>query len=127
IREHSLEHFLEINNVRIATELAARKNGFTIEQWIDEPTLKRTHVRMIVPDGYFVLTGTGHRHFQFIELDRATETGLYTDPGGKDWGKKVDGYLSLFREGTFQKMYQAPSFRVLTITTGEKRLANLKR
>jgi hypothetical protein len=166
ISEYSLWHSIQVNDVRIAMELSARRNGFTIEKWVDEPTLKHTHAQqvaidgisytytsqglietekfqklseqqqrrmrkmgMICPDGYFVITAHGPKLFQFIEVDRRTETGMYKNPNDSDWAAKVDRYKRFFVTHTYQKLYDAPttSCRVLTITTGEKRLANMKK
>lgn len=129
ISEFSLWHSTQVNDVRIATELSARRNGFTLETWVDEPTIKRTHVRMVCPDGYYVLVARGPRLFRFTEIDRATETGLYKNPNGRDWADKIDKYQAFFRQGQFQKMYEAPngSCCVFTVTTSERRLANLKK
>jgi len=129
ISAFSLWHSIQVNDVRIATELSARRNGFTLGEWTDDATIKHTHVRMVVPDGHFVLTAGGPRHFQFIEVDRATETVMYKNPNGRDWRRKIDQYQAFFRQGIYRKLYDAPngSCRVLTVTTGEGRLANLKR
>jgi Replication-relaxation len=129
ISSFALWHSIQVNDVRIATELSARRNGFTLADWTDEATIKHTHVRMVVPDGHFTLTAGGTRHFQCIEVDRATETVMYKNPEGRDWRRKINQYQTFFREGIYQKRYNAPngSCRVLTVTTGEGRLNNLKR
>ena len=74
----------------------------------------------VIPDGYFILElGERRAHF-FLESDRATEA-------NKRWGEKVQAYLEYTRSGQYAARYGARSLRVLTVTTGEKRLANLKR
>ena len=134
-----LEHLLATNDVRIAVSLAARRLGMTLERWLDEKTLKSKAVKdyvevvlkdknghncqrkklAVVPDGYFVLSLGGRRGHFFLEIDLATEP-------GKRWADKVRGYLAYLESGLYQKRYQTRSLRVLTVTTGPKRLENLR-
>jgi hypothetical protein len=128
-----LEHALGVNQARIAFTLAAHKAGYQIGKWIGEGELKArpdyvqiptaSGVRRkiaVIPDGYFVLVlGEKRAHF-FLESDRATEA-------NKRWGEKVQAYLEYTRSGKYTERYGTRSLRVLTVTTGEKRLANLKR
>jgi hypothetical protein len=145
------EHRHALHDVRIAFILAARQHGATIEQWIDERTLKRTEGKVFVPvkgahggshklaviaDGFCRLkmtTDKTYTYHQFIEVDRATETGEPTKWSRNSWQRKVVGYNALFtpaghgQPSVYQQRYGTEKGRVLTITTGEKRLANLKR
>jgi len=134
-----LEHLLATNDVRIAITLAASGLDVALEQWSDEKTLKSTAVKdyvevawsdknghnrqhkklAVVPDGYFVLSLGGRRGHFFLEIDLATEP-------GKRWADKVRGYLAYLESGLYQKRYQTKSLRVLTVTTGAKRLENLR-
>lgn len=128
-----LEHTLMVNQVRLAFMLAAEEAGYAIATWVGEEELKATrdyvHITTaegrrrrvaVIPDGYFILDlGSKRAHF-FLEVDRATEA-------NKRWGQKVQAYLEYIRSGQYKARYQVSSLRVLTVTTGEKRLANLKR
>jgi hypothetical protein len=134
-----LEHLLATNDVRIAIQLAANRHGIALERWLDERTLKssamKDYVRTtwtdrggrrqderlaVVPDGYFALSHGPNRGHFFLEIDLATEP-------GKRWAHKVRAYLAYIQSGLYQKRYQTRSLRVLTVTTGPKRLANLIR
>jgi hypothetical protein len=136
-----LEHTLAINDYRIATTKAAAAHA-TLEVWHDERTLKRTHKQdtitlksstgerqttTLIPDGYFLLANEKRRYHRFLEIDRATETGKANGELKRDWARKIACYLEYYRAGHFQQRYHSRGMVVLTITTGEKRLANLKR
>ena len=130
-----LEHTLAVNQVRIALDLACRKTGSQIGEWADERDLKKAHTReqelvhvvgvrgnrqrvAVIADGYFVLrSGDRKAHF-FLEVDRATIA-------NKRWMQKIRAYNAYYRTGKYSRRYKTGSLRVLTVTTGEKRLANL--
>ena len=131
-----LEHTLAVNDVWIALQLASRRRSCQIETWLDESELKRQHGRKdqrvpvrgadgrtrkvaVIADGYFVLHWSGKRAHFFLEVDRATIA-------NKRWMQKIRAYIEYYRSGKYQARYQARSLRILTVTTGDKRLANLK-
>lgn len=129
-----LDHTLKINDVRIAVTLAAEKAGFQLRKWTDEKTLKSQEMKdyvtistpggrkrkvAVIPDGYFILNiGEKKAHF-FIEVDLATLSNTR-------WKTKIQAYLAYIRQGLYQKRYRTRSLRILTVTTGERRLQNLK-
>ena len=132
-----MEHSLAVNDVRIALELSCRELACQITEWIDEHDLKKAHTRdqelvhvegargikqrvAVVPDGYFVLQAGNRRAHVFLEVDRATIT-------NKRWMQRVRAYDAYYRSGRYETRYQTRSLRVLTVTTGEERLANLKK
>jgi hypothetical protein len=80
----------------------------------------------IVPDGYFVLENEEDRHYQFLEIDMGTTTGMYAKYGRRDMVRKYAANLLFYRSGKYQARYGTRSMRVLTVTTSDKRLANLK-
>ena len=55
-----------------------------------------------------------------MEADRATVS-------NRRWTQRVSAYSEYVRSGQYTRRYGAHSLRVLTVTTGAKRLANLKR
>jgi hypothetical protein len=137
-----LDHLLSTNDIRIAIVQSAAAHGATVETWHDERTLKRTHrvdtitlegvdgkkeTTTIIPDGYFLLDTAGRRLHRFLEIDRGTETGTATHWGRRDWARKIACYLVYYRSKRFGDRYKSKGMGVLTITTGEKRLENLKR
>jgi hypothetical protein len=128
-----LEHTLMVNDVRLAVEAAASQQGYQVETWLREEELKvapdrvwvETQARQrrriaIVADAYFRLSMAGHRACFFLEADRATET------QGR-WAQKTRAYLAYIQSGAYLRRYGSRSLRILTVTTGEKRLANLLR
>ena len=128
-----LEHMLMVNEVRIVFTLAARREGYSIEKWVGEGKLKasRDYVYVsapgqarrrvaIIPDGYFILNlGAKRAHF-FLEVDRATQP-------NRRWMQRVRAYMSYVQSGRYSERFGTRSLRVLTVTTGPRRLANLKR
>ena len=131
-----LDHLLRINDVRIAFTLGARDHAVTVSEWLDEGTLKSPQMRdyvevsrerasgkrkvAVIPDGYFILDlGDKRAHF-FLEVDRGTIA-------NKRWKTRVKAYQEYTKSGLYQKRYKTRSLRILTATTGVKRLANLKK
>lgn len=125
-----LEHSLLINDMRIAVALAARRSGWTLTCWLTERELKSLKERVpdpvhpdrtlpIAPDAYFTLELGDKRASFFLEIDQATEA-------NKRFKAKVQAYLAYVTSGQYQERYQTKSLRVLTVTTGERRVANLK-
>lgn len=136
-----LDHLLATNDVRIAVTLAAARHGFKIVTWLDEQTLKSDQMKdyvtltgpqggeqkaAVVPDGYFALHAGDYIYDYFLEIDRRTVTREATAWGKRDWARKVSAYLAYYHTGQYQKRYQTKSLRILTVTTGDTRLANLK-
>jgi len=128
-----LEHTLMVNDVRLAVEAAASQQGYQIETWLREEELKVAPDRVwveiqarqrrriaIVPDAYFRLSTVGRRACFFLEADRATET------QGR-WAQKIRAYLAYVHSGAYLRRYGSRSLRILTVTTGEKRVMNLLR
>src|SRR5690606_14378157 len=127
-----LEHLLQINDFRVAVTVAAREQGYTLELWLDDFQLKANYDRVVIevpnrrrrevsliPDGYFVLQVPQGRACFFLEMDRGTMTrGRFRD--------KVLAYQAYITSGQYEKRYGTRSLRVLTVTTGPKRLENLK-
>lgn len=136
------DHSLLINDVRIALTIAAKEHQVGISEWRDERDLKRrqrdttviltgpqggTQRAAVVADGYFILEAPGRRYHQFLEVDRRTVTGNATPGTRRDWARKVAAYIEYYRSGKYHAQYHTQSLRILTVTTGERRLANLKK
>jgi hypothetical protein len=137
----TLEHLLATNDVRVLLQTSVGKHGLEISRWIDDHTLRQkgttdyvilkskggTAQRVsLVPDGYFILENQEVRHHQFLEIDMGTMTGMYAKYGRRDWARKVAAYLEYYRSGKYLERYHTKSMRVLTVTTSDRRLANLK-
>jgi hypothetical protein len=139
MKEQGLNHLLRTNDVRVALNVAALKNDYEIVEWLDDYHLKKAHADLkisikskrgnvsqvsLVPDGYFKLgrdfNGMKDAHF-FIEADLGTETVENT------WKKKIQTYIGFYKTGLFSSRYGAKYPRVLTVTTSQQRLENIKK
>jgi hypothetical protein len=140
-----LDHLLDTNRVRIAFVLSARQHDWTVNEWRDDLTLKRDHTTDVIirktepgkkhrvePDGYGLLTRPVSDEEDavlrfFIEVDRQTVIGE-SPSGHRDLATKIELYREFFRPGgLYEARYGTTAGRVLFITTGEKRMANMKR
>ncbi len=136
-----IDHLLATNDVRISLTLAAQQQQATVERWLDDKTLKSSQMKdqvtlettndkqqqiAIIPDGYFHLVAEQREYHYFIEADMRTMVGVSSKSGRRDWAKKIRSYLVYKDSNKFQERYDAKSFRVLTVTTSEKRLQHLK-
>jgi hypothetical protein len=132
---------LSTNDVRIAITVSAQNQGWEIVEWLDEKTLKSKETldyvtltgptgtkkkAAVVPDGYFILETETHLYHHFLEIDLATVTGETTEWGKRNFAMKVATYLEYYRSGKYEERYNTQGMRVLTVTTSETRLANLK-
>ncbi len=113
-----LEHVLAINDVRVAVMVAARRNGYDLEQWLDDATLKADYDRVtitarsgrrrqvsLIPDSYFVLQVPQGRACFFLELDRGTMT------AGR-FQNKVLAYQAYIASGQYERRYGTRSLAV---------------
>jgi protein involved in plasmid replication-relaxation len=143
-----LAHVLDTNTVRVHVVRSAQTHGFSVAAWRSEDMLRKAHAAdrvtivtpqgtkletSIIPDSYFVLTipsggEEGLRYPCFVETDRRTVTGQAQDwrHGQHDWAKKITTYLAYIRSGKYAARYGTRQGRILTVTSGERRLANLK-
>ncbi|MBD0328253.1 MAG: replication-relaxation family protein [Pyrinomonadaceae bacterium] len=136
-----LSHQIADNDIRIAFILAARNLGYTIPTWLTEPTLRKKHMVdtvtitteagtkekvAIVPDDYFTLDTPTLLLHHFVEIDMGTVTITATDWKRRDWERKVRGYMAYINSGKYEARYGTKGLRILTITTTETRLKNLK-
>jgi len=144
-----LEHLLKTNDVRVAFTVAARRQNHKVTKWLDDRSLRQQQHRdyvwvsgpqggkprrvAIVPDGYVQLQVDNDDFHFLLEADRRTVVGQYTRWGGKDWTRKVRAYIAYFSPpapgqlSLYAQRFGTPHLRVLTVTTGPTRLANLKR
>lgn len=129
-----LQHTLEVNDFRIAVTLAARQDGYEILRWLDERLLRKAEAReglkeialqvgkggSILPDVHFALKVDRKKAGFFVEVDR-----------GKTPGRRIRRKVRIYREyyasGLYEQHFHRKSLRVLTVTTSDRRLGNLKR
>ena len=127
-----LEHTLEINDFRIAVTLAVRAGGHRIIRWRDERSLResvqrdvilevvRDRRRPIVPDAFFTLDVDGRKPSFFLELDRGHVE-------GPRMRARIKAYGEYYSSGLYEQQFGAKGLRVLTVTTTDQRLENLKK
>lgn len=139
VRWPFLRHQLAINDAHVAFSQGAALIGWTLDSWTDDRMLKKTHTERVdtsrteqsvavIPDAYFRLVGPGGvpvMHF-FLEIDRATMSVAAESHRVKSWQDKIAAYQVYYREGHVAKRYGTDKIRVLTVTTGPTRVANLK-
>jgi hypothetical protein len=132
LKTEFLEHTCAINDVRITIAKTAPLQGLELLKWVGESELKADYDRVtirtasgkqqavsLIPDGYFALqTPKGIAHI-FLELDRGTTT-------SKRFRQKIVAYQTYHQTGGYERRYGAKNYRVMTVTTSEKRLQTLK-
>jgi len=137
-----LEHLVLTNDVRVSLMLAAPKHHAHIVTWYTDAYLKRNPLKVtpatsdgeekqanLVPDGYFHLHTDApepHDYHRFLEIDRGTETGISSKDIYRSWERKVKLYLKYYESGEYTRRFGTRGMCILTVTTGEKRLKNLK-
>lgn len=125
-----IEHTLAIARLWASLVAALRGTDGGLKRWIGEAELRRLGRTVqeypswrwlpVRPDGYFELcSADGSVHPFFVEIDMGTETNdrIY-------W--KTRAYR-VYRGDIFEKDYDRPPFLVLIVTSGKRRLDNLRR
>lgn len=131
-RWFQVEHDLAVNDFRIALLEACRKDpDVVLETWIPESEFwvypdqvsykynEQEIKRNIRPDGFFVLTTSGHRFRYLLEIDRSTED------NPRFLREKVLPGLAYIRSKAYETRFGHRSGRWLVVTTGERRLRNM--
>ncbi len=114
-----LKHQLEINRVHLLVQYSSIPlRGWWFVHWQGfQKTLSATVP--LIPDGYFELGSQQAFRPVFVEVDLGTEAVPIVL-------KKASLYLTLAASGEFSKLFNRSQFRVLVITTSERRLQNLR-
>ena len=125
-----LEHTLEIVDFYLAARnaLVGEANPH-LEAWMPElqvrheyevklPSGKRQK-QVFKPDGFLRFDHGGRLYSHFVEIDRGNAS-------GKLFGQKVEHYQHYLSSGLFEEMYEDATFRILVVTTGERRLTHLR-
>jgi hypothetical protein len=98
--------------------------GASITTWQQGPQLK-AEVKLkgrrlaVIPDGFFTIQNKGQHHHFFLEADRSTMT-------TRRYLRKLRAYWLWWKTGGPRSKFQIPRFRVLTLTTSEKRKESLR-
>lgn len=146
VRWPYLRHQLAINDVYVAFSLAAPRVGWTLATWTDDRFLRKAHtehVQITGPDGHAqeaAVVPDAHVRFEvtnplsgettwiqfFVECDMASEVVAAARLQRNSWQRKIRAYQAYFQSGAILDRYRTKSIRVLTVTTSQARLANLK-
>lgn len=134
-RWSQVEHDLAVNEVRIAlTKACEQETGFDLLQWIPESEFHaqpdrveyvdetgKRDTRTLIPDGYCQLERVG-RSFRFLwEIDRRTED------NPRFVREKVLPGLAYLDSSQYKARFGTQAGQWLIVTTGERRLRNMKR
>jgi hypothetical protein len=126
-----LQHSTGITDVRITFTLACQTLGYQLLEWRDEQQMKDSYdyVQLpklikpvsVIPDSFFKirLPGKGIALF-FLEFDNAKTS-------SSRFKLKILAYQEYVESGAFQKRYNAPGMRVLTVVPSLPRLLTLKK
>jgi Replication-relaxation len=125
-----MEHTLAIARLWAALASGLRGSEVTMKRWIGEGELRRRQTRVydyhggrwlpVRPDGYFELGWPdGRSKCFFVEVDMGTET-------NSRFARKMRAYDRYQRDG-YDRDFGLPWFNVVVVTSGAKRLDNLRR
>ncbi len=115
-----LLHQLKINEIFLTLKhQPIPVEGVRFRRWISFHHPVAQSVQLI-PDGYCELELAGNIRPMFIEVDLGQEDSSV-------WLNKIQRYLQLALSGQFTQMFRAPQFRVLIITSTERRVANIRK
>jgi hypothetical protein len=114
-----LRHRLEINRVQLLVQYAGiPAPGWWFGRWqsFQQPL---DAALPLIPDGYFEIASAQGVRPTFVEVDLGTEATPVLV-------KKASLYLTLATSGDFSKLFSRSQFRVLVVTTSERRLNTLR-
>lgn len=130
-----LDHFIDINQFRVALTLASASNSCELLFWKYENELKNRSKEGVLiadkvrdpenpgrtipvaPDAFFGLQTPKGKAYFFLEIDRATMS-------NSRFKRKMTGYARYWLDKVYEEKWGYKSFRVLTTTT-RNRLPNL--
>jgi len=114
-----LRHCLEINRLQLLVQyLSIPIPGWWFGRWqsFQKPL---SDTLPLIPDGYFELASAQGVRAAFVEIDLGTEAvPVFT--------QKASLYIQLAASGEFQQLFSRSQFRVLVVTTSERRRENLR-
>lgn len=123
-------HLLDVNDFSINfTLLADNHPELKIELWLDDNDAQdeykssqygKTIIRKFRPDGYGRYWHKDRLYSFFLELDRATESTTRFE-------NKISSYIEYYDSGNYEKKFGVKLFRVLIVTTSNKRISSLKK
>lgn len=114
-----VQHQLEINRLFVAIKFRPIPiPAVRLPRWLSfyEPPVNNSK---LIPDAYFELQTSSGIRAMFLEVDRGTER-------LRIWERKVREYLQMAVSGDFARTFGQQQFRVLVVTTSERRLRNIR-
>lgn len=116
-----INHQMHINEIYLQVKYKLPEAlPFKFKRWL-VPKLPLSGASRIIPDAYFQIESTAKQTSSFLECDLGGES-------SKVWRQKIEEYLAFATTGEFQKHFRETQFRVVVVTTTERRmqaLANL--
>ena len=113
-----VEHQMKINEIYATVRFGILTNAVHVRRWQTFRTPLATGTSLI-PDGYFEVESAGQIRAMFLEADLGSEA-------LRIWQKKTSEYVRFASSGNFTKIFSLPQFRVLALTTSERRLENIR-
>lgn len=117
-----LPHDLQSNDLRIAlTGALALREDLQLAVWQNAGEAFDAYApgRSLRPDGYLQVRQGEFLHAFFVEVDRGTA-------GLASWAAKVARYVEYKQGGHYTRRHGLQKFRVLTATTSDRRLSELR-
>ena len=125
-----IEHTLAVVDIWMAFRQAVEgQNGTSIEQWLAEMQCRhpwkirapdgRWQEEVFKPDSFVRLETPEGYHDFFIEADLGHTS-------SRQFTGKLLTHQRYLESGLFEQTYACPTFRTLVITTGQRRLKNLR-
>lgn len=135
-----LKHILATTDVLIAIHEACRTGEYTLDSWETEREIRSQltketvrfsgsdgeKYRTPIPDLLFTLKKGEKRAIYWLEVDRATETIALSTFEKQSIEAKAREYLAYEQSADFQNQYGSRPLRVLFVTTGHRRMQNMK-
>jgi hypothetical protein len=124
----NLPHDIKLNDFRLAvTGESKRLPDFELIRWVSEFELHQSHKVPGRPDGFFLLRRKSPTHPNRVEeLAILVEVDNATHPLGRFVTRKVKPALKFVGSRDYQQIFGVPNGAYFVITTGPKRLGNLK-
>ena len=113
-----IDHQMKINEVYVAVKHRLLPTGWHFLLWrsFHRPL---SETCKLVPDGYFELQSLATVRPMFLEIDLGHQS-------MRVWEQKARSYLQFALSGDFPRLFRRSQFRVVVITTSERRLAKIR-
>jgi hypothetical protein len=135
-----IKHILCTTSVHISIQKGCNANDYTLEEWIDETTLRNAPTKdtitltnsknqevtvTIIPDVMFTLSREGKQAIYRLEIDRATIELEASHQQKRSIALKMKRYLLLEGQQSYQAQYGHRPLQVLWAVKGERRMNNM--